>query len=132
MTLGLVCDACDALSPVHVPSCVGCGKPLGVLSSSSRAATSRPLRGSAAVLETAPLAPSVENPVIMRACTKCGAHMPTLQRFCGNCGGRIDPPSSPGSSPGAATGASTGASTGSTGKTQFFSAMQQTGRAKLI
>lgn len=31
MTLGLVCDTCDALSPITVSDCVACGEPLGIL-----------------------------------------------------------------------------------------------------
>jgi pSer/pThr/pTyr-binding forkhead associated (FHA) protein len=110
MTLGLVCDACDALSPVTVSACAACGKALGL--ASTRSQPVQPERAE----EAAPAAGSPPPVVPMRACPTCGTPMPSSHRYCGSCGGRLEPQSHP----------------GSTGKTQFFSAMQETGRAKLI
>ena len=54
----------------------------------------------------------------MRACPSCGAEIPADNRFCGNCGSKVEPLVSGGGGSGPA-------------KTMFFGASQAPGRAKL-
>jgi hypothetical protein len=125
MTLGLVCDACDALSPLSATVCAGCGEPLGVPNTGKLSAPGqRKPTPQPPVSAVAPTPPALPSPVAIptnvgtgRQCTTCGAELVAGHRFCGSCGARVD----------AATGPSAGPA-----KTQFFSAMQAPGRAKLI
>src|SRR5689334_19227952 len=72
MDVGLVCDACSALTPIGVPQCTRCG--------ASVALDPRPKpQSSPPPLEGAP-----PNP-----CSKCGTMVIPGQRFCPNCGNRI-------------------------------------------
>ena len=68
MTLGLVCDACDTLSPLNATVCPVCNTPLGVINRSPT--------GSHRVLAT-------DGP---RICPSCNAEVAPGHRFCGNCG----------------------------------------------
>ena len=121
MTLGLVCDACDALSPVAAADCVHCGNALGVVHGRSSgphhpafvadvAAGGGATPGSNGTPEAAAFAHSG------RICGTCGAEVPANHRFCGECGSRLDGP----------------AAAPSAGKTLFFSPIQEGGRARLI
>jgi pSer/pThr/pTyr-binding forkhead associated (FHA) protein len=107
MTLGLVCDACDALSPINATVCQLCGASLGVQ------------RTSAAAVAAA--APTPVHAAAARVCEFCGAEMIPGHRFCGNCG---KPAATSGAGapvpaqPAAARPARPG------GKTMFFGAMQ--------
>ncbi|MCS6911670.1 MAG: FHA domain-containing protein [Myxococcales bacterium] len=74
MTLGLVCDACDTLSPLHATVCQVCATPLGVVG-----------RGQS----TAPKPPAAEGP---RCCPSCGGEVLPQHRFCGHCGTRLAGP----------------------------------------
>ena len=65
MTLGLVCDACDTLSPLSATLCSVCGAALG--SKSVPGPTSSP-----------------------RSCPNCASEIPGQHRFCGFCGTRTD------------------------------------------
>jgi pSer/pThr/pTyr-binding forkhead associated (FHA) protein len=109
MTLGLVCDACDALSPLNAVACQACGASLGIVPGG------RPSQPAAAGGST-------------RNCPYCGADVAAAHRFCGSCGKPV-PTSSPavpkqGSQPELRK-------PGSAAKTMFFGAMQAS-RAKLI
>jgi pSer/pThr/pTyr-binding forkhead associated (FHA) protein len=113
MTLGLVCDACDALCALNATTCQVCGASLGI--QTGRAATST-------MVDPAPTGAQTGT---ARHCASCGAEVASLHRFCGACGkpmpaeGTAAPaPSSGGKRPGP--------------KTMFFGAMQAPGRAKLI
>lgn len=109
MTLGLVCDACDTLSPLNATVCPVCNTSLGVINRS-------PTGGHRQVGSSAPAATPAATPMEgPRACPSCGAEVPPNHRFCGNCGSRIG-----GNGPGVQV------------KTQYFGSMQQPGRAKLI
>ena len=55
----------------------------------------------------------------MRACPNCGAEIPAENRFCGNCGSKVEPL------------VGGGAGGGGPAKTMFFGATQAPGRAKL-
>ncbi|HEY4238696.1 MAG TPA: FHA domain-containing protein [Kofleriaceae bacterium] len=68
MDVGLVCDACSALTPIGVPQCTRCG--------------------AAVALDPRPKAKS-KPPPMDAPCTKCGAQLIPGQRFCANCGARV-------------------------------------------
>ncbi len=72
MDVGLVCDACSALTPIGVPQCTRCG--------------------AAVALDPRPRKPS-NAPIIdgdpPNPCSKCGVMVTAGQRFCPNCGSRI-------------------------------------------
>jgi pSer/pThr/pTyr-binding forkhead associated (FHA) protein/RNA polymerase subunit RPABC4/transcription elongation factor Spt4 len=72
MDVGLVCDACSALTPIGVPQCARCG--------------------SAVALDPRPKQQSSPPPVDgakQNRCTKCDTMVMPGQRFCPNCGSRI-------------------------------------------
>jgi pSer/pThr/pTyr-binding forkhead associated (FHA) protein len=109
MTLGLVCDACDALSPINATVCQMCGASLGV----TRTAPVNPV---------APARPSAASSAASagpRVCEFCGADMIPGHRFCGNCG---KPAAVGGAAPAAPAIPRPGAPR--PGKTMFFGAMQ--------
>src|SRR5690349_881930 len=76
MDVGLVCDACSALTPIGVPQCTRCGAEVA--------------------LDPRPRAKSKPPPIAAASvgiggvsCGKCGAPVANGQRFCPNCGARI-------------------------------------------
>jgi pSer/pThr/pTyr-binding forkhead associated (FHA) protein len=70
MDVGLVCDACSALTPIGVPQCTRCG--------------------AAVALDPRPRQKSKPPPVEgMVDCTKCGMRVSEKTKFCPNCGNRI-------------------------------------------
>jgi pSer/pThr/pTyr-binding forkhead associated (FHA) protein/RNA polymerase subunit RPABC4/transcription elongation factor Spt4 len=75
MDVGLVCDACSALTPIGVPQCTRCG--------------------AAVALDPRPRGPKSQ-PVAVdgTACHKCGLHVAAGTRFCPNCGSRVVVPPS--------------------------------------
>jgi pSer/pThr/pTyr-binding forkhead associated (FHA) protein/RNA polymerase subunit RPABC4/transcription elongation factor Spt4 len=85
MDVGLVCDACSALTPIGVPQCTRCGAAVA-LDPRPRPPT-RPVpievAGSGAVR-----VPAGE----LIACTKCGTQVGPHKRFCPQCGARIIAP----------------------------------------
>jgi pSer/pThr/pTyr-binding forkhead associated (FHA) protein len=108
MTLGLVCDACDALSPINATVCQMCGASLGVARNVPGAAQRQ--TGATAVISAN----------AARNCEFCGADVIPGHRFCGNCGKPV------GGVAGVAQPAGAGARPGPPrpGKTMFFGAMQ--------
>jgi pSer/pThr/pTyr-binding forkhead associated (FHA) protein/RNA polymerase subunit RPABC4/transcription elongation factor Spt4 len=79
MDVGLVCDACSALTPIGVPQCTRCGAAVA-LDPRPRPSTRQSLRPS-----TYPPANHTE----ATACGKCGTMVAPGQRFCPHCGNRI-------------------------------------------
>src|SRR5260221_8094152 len=72
MDVGLVCDACSALTPIGVPQCTRCGAEVA--------------------LDPRPRAKSKPASVAQVAgseCGKCGAQVANGTRFCPNCGAKI-------------------------------------------
>jgi pSer/pThr/pTyr-binding forkhead associated (FHA) protein/RNA polymerase subunit RPABC4/transcription elongation factor Spt4 len=70
MDVGLVCDACSALTPIGVPQCTRCG--------------------SSVALDPRPLKKSKPPPAAgMTDCGKCGMRVSQSTKFCPNCGDRI-------------------------------------------
>jgi pSer/pThr/pTyr-binding forkhead associated (FHA) protein len=137
MTLGLVCDACDALSPVSAGTCQLCGEPLGILGARASGhhrpidpavpppgapATVSPLVPAAApravaspsggaAAAAAAHAPATAPTIVQ--CSNCGTPMPVGHRFCGACGNVIEtPPAGSGTHP--------------------YGASQAAGRARLV
>lgn len=75
MDVGLVCDACSALTPIGVPQCTRCGAAVAL--------DPRPkAQGTPAPLDEAAPAP----------CSKCETLVGPGQRFCPNCGNRMVSP----------------------------------------
>lgn len=109
MSVGLVCHACDTLTDLDATTCRTCGVSLFA---------DAPLGG-----WTKPAERSRKESVSMsmKACPTCGHQVPVNDRFCGQCGTRLDEVAAPPPVTGA-----------STGKTMFFSNLQPPGRAKLI
>ncbi len=113
MTMGLVCDACDALSPINATVCQLCGASLGVAKKASESApkgTAEPFGATSAP----------------KVCAFCGDAIAPGHRFCGNCGKPVGAggpgpaaPSPPRGRPGGPAG---GPKPGA--KTMFFGAMQ--------
>jgi pSer/pThr/pTyr-binding forkhead associated (FHA) protein len=112
MTLGLVCDACDALSPINATVCQLCGASLGV-------ARATGLHATAPSPSPSP-SPRTEPAAAARPCPFCAAEVPAGHRFCGNCGKPVSAAPAPAPRPQAnAPGAPL-----RPGKTMFFGAMQ--------
>ena len=123
MTLGLVCDACDTLSVLGATTCAGCGAPLGIVPARAPRGGTPAAARAVMVAAGSSLPVTAPTPLITsRKCTACGAAIPGQQKFCGECGTRVDA-----SGPTAVAAAGSGRAS-----TQFFGAMQAPGRAKLI
>jgi pSer/pThr/pTyr-binding forkhead associated (FHA) protein/ribosomal protein L40E len=108
MTLGLVCDACDALSPINATVCQLCGASLGV------AKAPRPA-------DAHPPAEPFGSAVQPKVCAYCGSELTPGHRFCGNCGKPMMGAGAPGAQ--ATTQPKPGAARPGA-KTMFFGAMQ--------
>jgi pSer/pThr/pTyr-binding forkhead associated (FHA) protein len=81
MDVGLVCDACSALTPIGVPLCARCGEPVA-LDPRKRISTANPPLAKKAAGTPAPGAPAT-------SCNKCGTAIPPNFRFCPGCGARV-------------------------------------------
>lgn len=76
MDVGLVCDACSALTPIGVPQCARCGEPVAL----------DPRRAKK---------PSGQAPNIAKGgatCPNCGTGIQPGLRFCPSCGHKLAPP----------------------------------------
>src|ERR1700754_4453255 len=89
MDVGLVCDACSALTPIGVPQCTRCGAAVALDPRPRPATRPQPLEvaGSGAVAVAAS-----ERARETIACSKCGTEVGPHQRFCPQCGARIIAP----------------------------------------
>src|SRR5580693_8094048 len=93
MDVGLVCDACSALTPIGVPQCARCGEPVAL--DPRKVAQQRPKKAGS-IPPSLPSLPST-NPSQAGAaaaaggapCTKCGTNVPPNFRFCPSCGARV-------------------------------------------
>lgn len=79
MDVGLVCDACSALTPIGVPQCARCGEPVAL--------DPRPKRVSKA--PNGNTAQAAEPKPAGTPCTKCGTTVPPNFKFCQICGTRV-------------------------------------------
>jgi pSer/pThr/pTyr-binding forkhead associated (FHA) protein len=77
MDVGLVCDACSALTPIGVPQCKRCGLPVALDPRKAKSSSPPPSQT---------LAPE--------ACPKCGEALNANNRFCPSCGARVPPSAS--------------------------------------
>lgn len=130
MDVGLVCDACSALTPIGVPQCERCGEPVALDPRPTRAtrpAASAPAGTPCPACE-ALLAPD------LRICPRCGQRVPSVTPQAFEVETRVGPrPGGPSSSipgvsmnvPATAPGSSSGRST------LFFGGAVQAARAKL-
>jgi pSer/pThr/pTyr-binding forkhead associated (FHA) protein len=120
MTLGLVCDACDALSPINATVCQLCGHSLGV----ARASSARP----AILDQSAPRPPEPQGvagaAATARNCPSCGAEVAPNHRFCGSCGKPVAAASAAPPPLAARPQAIAAPAALRPGKTMFFGAMQ--------
>src|SRR5438270_2813547 len=85
MDVGLVCDACSALTPIGVPQCARCGEPVALDPRKKPTAAIAPLKKPAAATPVPSAAPAAAG----APCTKCGAAIPPNFRFCPQCGHRV-------------------------------------------
>lgn len=76
MDVGLVCDACSALTPIGVPQCKRCGAAVAL--------DPRPR-----VASKPPPPPAVGSGA---SCGKCGTELRSSNRFCPNCGAKVSAP----------------------------------------
>jgi pSer/pThr/pTyr-binding forkhead associated (FHA) protein len=82
MDVGLVCDACSALTPIGVPQCARCGQPVAL--------DPRPKRTSKPSSQTGGNGASADaKKVGGTKCTKCGTNVPPNFKFCQICGTRV-------------------------------------------
>ena len=87
MDVGLVCDACSALTPIGVPHCKRCGEPVAL---DPRRAQTAAAAASARVGEKTQPPPGMSGDGT--SCTKCGVFVTAGTRFCPNCGTRVVAP----------------------------------------
>src|SRR5215207_5430892 len=71
MDVGLVCDACSALTPIGVPQCARCGAAVALDPRPHKQSRPPPAATTAAAI-----------------CSKCGTNA-GKQKFCPNCGHRM-------------------------------------------
>ncbi len=79
MDVGLVCDACTALTPIGVPQCARCGQPVALDPRPKRTSAQPSGNGAAATQAKAQ----------GTKCTKCGTNVPPNFKFCQICGTRV-------------------------------------------
>jgi pSer/pThr/pTyr-binding forkhead associated (FHA) protein len=78
MDVGLVCDACSALTPIGVPQCARCGQPVALDPRPKRVSAQPSNNGASAQAKPAGV-----------KCTKCGTNVPPNFKFCQICGTRV-------------------------------------------
>jgi pSer/pThr/pTyr-binding forkhead associated (FHA) protein/RNA polymerase subunit RPABC4/transcription elongation factor Spt4 len=86
MDVGLVCDACSALTPIGVPQCARCGQPVALDPRQKRASVQPPAPGTNGT-------PAITNPgtAVGTQCGKCGSMIPPNFKFCPSCGNKVSP-----------------------------------------
>ncbi|HEY1550445.1 MAG TPA: FHA domain-containing protein [Kofleriaceae bacterium] len=83
MDVGLVCDACSALTPIGVPQCARCGQPVALDPRPRRRSAQPPNEPAAATNGSAKAA---------IACSKCSTPVPPTMKFCPTCGAKVVAP----------------------------------------
>jgi pSer/pThr/pTyr-binding forkhead associated (FHA) protein/ribosomal protein L40E len=84
MDVGLVCDACSALTPIGVPQCARCGEPVALDPRRAKKVSGGP--GVVAAGKPA---------VVATSCPKCGTAVTPGLRFCPSCGQNLVTPQRP-------------------------------------
>jgi pSer/pThr/pTyr-binding forkhead associated (FHA) protein len=100
MDVGLVCDACNALTPIGVPQCKRCGAAVALdprpRPSYKQSIASSPRSGAQPPIAPPPRSgaqpPMVEGSGV--TCGKCGTDVAPGNRFCPSCGHRVTTPPS--------------------------------------
>jgi pSer/pThr/pTyr-binding forkhead associated (FHA) protein len=125
MDVGLVCDACSALTPIGVPQCARCGEPVALdpRPASSKSGSVPPTNGAAA-------AAPAKKPAGTQ-CTKCGTDVPSNFKFCQVCGTRVVVAQEFNAETRVRQPAPTGQQAKGPGSTLTFGGTAQTARAKL-
>src|SRR5450432_102361 len=90
MDVGLVCDACSALTPIGVPQCARCGQPVALDPRPKRGSVQPPTNGSA----SQPLQTNAGT-AIGTTCGKCSSMIPPNFKFCPSCGNKVAPSATP-------------------------------------
>jgi pSer/pThr/pTyr-binding forkhead associated (FHA) protein/RNA polymerase subunit RPABC4/transcription elongation factor Spt4 len=92
MDVGLVCDACSALTPIGVPQCARCGQPVALDPRQKRASVQPPQAGTNGTAQTN-TPPAITNPgtAVGTDCGKCGSMIPPNFKFCPSCGNKVSP-----------------------------------------
>ncbi len=87
MDVGLVCDACSALTPIGVPQCARCGQPVALDPRAKRGTIQPPEPGSNGTAT----APAVTNAgtATVTSCNKCNSVIPPNFKFCPSCGNKV-------------------------------------------
>lgn len=88
MDVGLVCDACSALTPIGVPQCARCGAAVQLDPRPKGASRPPPMAEAAPNGSGGITVPGVANG---RDCPKCGTFVAAGTKFCGACGNRMPP-----------------------------------------
>ncbi|MDB4957211.1 MAG: domain containing protein [Myxococcales bacterium] len=82
MDVGLVCDACSALTPIGVPQCKLCGEPVAL--------DPRPKTGRKPVVAAPPATTTKKAPAVaFVSCGSCGNNVNANLKFCPTCGARV-------------------------------------------
>jgi pSer/pThr/pTyr-binding forkhead associated (FHA) protein len=97
MDVGLVCDACSALTPIGVPQCARCGEPVALDPRRVAAQQQRPKKAGSippsipgqAGAATGAAAAGAGAAQAGTPCAKCGTNVPPNFRFCPSCGTRV-------------------------------------------
>ncbi len=85
MDVGLVCDACSALTPIGVPQCALCGSAVALDPVAKQPVAAKPIATPpAGTPQTIPATTAGGN-----ICPKCGSTVAAGHRFCQACGGRM-------------------------------------------
>jgi pSer/pThr/pTyr-binding forkhead associated (FHA) protein/RNA polymerase subunit RPABC4/transcription elongation factor Spt4 len=93
MDVGLVCDACSALTPIGVPQCARCGQPVALDPRQKRSSVQPPSGTPQAGANGTASPPALTNPgtAVGSACGKCGSMIPPNFKFCPSCGNKVSP-----------------------------------------
>src|SRR5262245_17547522 len=83
MDVGLVCDACSALTPIGVPQCARCGEPVALDPRRATKPTAQSATKSNAAVANA--AAATRAPATT-SCPNCGTKVSPGLRFCPSCG----------------------------------------------
>jgi pSer/pThr/pTyr-binding forkhead associated (FHA) protein len=121
MDVGLVCDACSALTPIGVPQCARCGEPVAL---DPRGPKSRPM------IAVGAKPTRVRENVV--PCGVCGTQVNPNLRFCPSCGARVATADNRDFDVDTRVGPRPNETTAKPARsTQFFSGAAQAARAKL-
>src|SRR5262245_11696137 len=113
MDVGLVCDRCDAFNAMAAASCVNCGTGLSLGARRHASANAAQAIGGSALPDSE--RPRATPAGAIATCKECGSPIQPGFRFCGTCGTPFQQ-----------------GRHAEVRRTQYFSAMQQQARAKLV